>query len=335
MLGLERATVRGDENEIIPIDVGGLKVLSLGFFLDSQDDAVIWRGPLKMGVIKQFLKDAAWGDLDFLIIDSPPGTGDEPLSVFQLIDKLDGAVIVTTPQKVAAVDVRKSISFCRQLQVPVLGVVENMSGFACPQCGEVTPILRSGGGRRMAEDMHVPFLGSLPIDPQIAESCDNGQVFVRHYAASPTAAILREIIKPIAALDRGNEGEENRVTGKHNEEKEDENMRIVIPLAEGKLTNHFGHCKRFALVDVDPEAKAVLRREDIDAPPHEPGLLPSWLAERGVTVVIAGGLGQRALGLFAQQGIHVVTGAPAETPERLVAEYLAGTLAVGTNVCDH
>jgi predicted Fe-Mo cluster-binding NifX family protein len=112
-------------------------------------------------------------------------------------------------------------------------------------------------------------------------------------------------------------------------------MRIVIPLAEGKLTNHFGHCKRFALVDVDPEAKAVLRREDIDAPPHEPGLLPSWLAERGVTVVIAGGLGQRALGLFAQQGIHVVTGAPAETPERLVAEYLAGTLAAGTNVCDH
>jgi predicted Fe-Mo cluster-binding NifX family protein len=112
-------------------------------------------------------------------------------------------------------------------------------------------------------------------------------------------------------------------------------MRIVIPLAEGKLTNHFGHCKRFALVDVDPEAKVVLRREDIDAPPHEPGLLPSWLAERGVTVVIAGGMGQRALELFAQRGIHVVTGAPAETPERLAEDYLAGTLAMGTNVCDH
>jgi predicted Fe-Mo cluster-binding NifX family protein len=112
-------------------------------------------------------------------------------------------------------------------------------------------------------------------------------------------------------------------------------MRIVIPLASGKLTNHFGHCKRFALVDVDPEAKAVLRREDIDAPPHEPGLLPSWLAERGVTVVIAGGMGQHALGLFAQRGIHVVTGASAETPERLVEHYLAGTLELGTNVCDH
>jgi predicted Fe-Mo cluster-binding NifX family protein len=112
-------------------------------------------------------------------------------------------------------------------------------------------------------------------------------------------------------------------------------MRIVIPLAEGNLTNHFGHCKRFALVDVDPEAKVVLRREDIDAPPHEPGLLPSWLAERGVTVVIAGGMGQRALELFAQRGIHVVTGVPAETPERLAEDYLAGTLAMGTNVCDH
>jgi predicted Fe-Mo cluster-binding NifX family protein len=112
-------------------------------------------------------------------------------------------------------------------------------------------------------------------------------------------------------------------------------MRIVIPLAGGKLTSHFGHCKRFALVDVDPEAKTVLRREDIEAPPHEPGLLPSWLAERGVTVVIAGGMGQRALGLFAQRGIHVVTGAAAETPERLVEDYLAGTLETGMNVCDH
>jgi predicted Fe-Mo cluster-binding NifX family protein len=112
-------------------------------------------------------------------------------------------------------------------------------------------------------------------------------------------------------------------------------MRIVIPLAEGKLTSHFGHCKRFALVDVDPDTKAVLGREDIDAPPHVPGLLPSWLAERGVTVVIAGGMGQRALGLFAREGIQVVTGAPLESPERIVADFLAGTLAIGTNVCDH
>ena len=149
---------------------------------------------------RQFLQDVDWGDLDCLIIDSPPGTGDEPLSVCKLIGDLDGAVIVTTPQKVAAVDVRKSITFCRKMGVPILGVVENMNGFACPQCGAVTRILSAGGGRRIAEDMALPFLGSIPMDPMIAEACDSGQVFVQSYAASATAAIMRTIIEPIAAL---------------------------------------------------------------------------------------------------------------------------------------
>ncbi len=203
MLGLEGASVGGDPEALIPVDLDGLKVLSIGFLLRSADDAVIWRGPMKMQVIRQFLGDVAWGDLDWLVVDSPPGTGDEPLSVIQVAGKLDGAVIVTTPQKVAAVDVRKSITFCRKLDVPILGVVENMSGFACPRCGEVTPILRSGGGRKTAEDMQVPFLGSIPIDPAIAEACDGGRAFLRDFAASPTARILREIFRPIEALDEG------------------------------------------------------------------------------------------------------------------------------------
>jgi len=201
MLGLERETVQGCEEELFPIEAGGLKVMSLGFLLSHPDDAVIWRGPRKMGAVKQLLKDVAWGDLDYLIIDSPPGTGDEPLSVCQLIGTLDGAVIVTTPQKVAVVDVRKSITFCRRLQVPVLGVIENMSGFVCPKCGEVSQILRSGGGKLVAEDMGVPFLGAIPMDPKIAESCDSGLAFIQHYAASPTAEIMRKIINPIVALD--------------------------------------------------------------------------------------------------------------------------------------
>ena len=200
MLGLEGRKPDGSKDGMFPIDLDGLKVMSLGFLLESPDDAVIWRGPLKMGVIKQFLRDVVWGDLDYLIIDSPPGTGDEPLSVCQLIGTLDGAVVVTTPQKVAAVDVRKSITFCRQMHLPVLGVVENMSGFVCPKCGEVTQILRSGGGRRMAEDMGVRFLGAIPMDPNIAEACDNGQAFVRQYASSPTAVLMQEIIQPIIEL---------------------------------------------------------------------------------------------------------------------------------------
>ena len=336
MLGLEGALLQGGDNAILPVDMEGLKVMSLGFLLRSQDDAVIWRGPMKMNVIRQFLRDVEWGDLDFLVVDSPPGTGDEPLSVVQLLGKVDGAVIVTTPQKVAAVDVRKSISFCRELGVPVLGIVENMSGFACPTCGEVTQILRGGAGKRISKDMDVPFLGSIPIDPMIAESGDSGRAFIRHYGSSPTAAIMREIIRPIEALDGGAPGEKSE-SGDVVEEinKEETKMRIAIPVADGRLSTHFGHCERFALVDVDPSTKKVLKREEVEAPPHEPGLLPAWLAERGATVIIAGGMGQRAQGLFADQGIAVVIGAPAEAPDRLVADYLEGTLRTGENVCDH
>jgi ATP-binding protein involved in chromosome partitioning len=201
MLGLEHIAIQGSEEGFLPVEMGNLKVMSMGLLLKNQDEAVIWRGPLKMGVIKQFLKDVAWGDLDYLIIDSPPGTGDEPLSICQLIGNLDGAVVVTTPQKVAAVDVRKSITFCRQLHVPVIGIVENMNGFVCPKCGEITPILRTGGGRQIADEMNVPFLGSIPIDPKIAEACDSGRAFVNHYGSTPTAEIMRAIAGLIAALD--------------------------------------------------------------------------------------------------------------------------------------
>jgi ATP-binding protein involved in chromosome partitioning len=331
MLGLERETLQTSEEGLLPIDVGAMKVMSLGFLLQNQDDAVIWRGPMKANVIKQFLTDVVWGDLDYLIIDSPPGTGDEPLSVCQLIGAVDGAVVVTTPQKVAAVDVRKSITFCRQLQVPVLGVVENMSGFACPKCGEITQILRSGGGKRMADDMGVPFLGSIPIDPEIAEACDSGRAFVRHYAGSATAEIMRSLARPIAALDehKGTQAVAERANGGG------DRMKIAIPLADGKLAAHFGHCEHFALLDVDPIEKKILKREEIDAPPHEPGLLPPWLAERGVTTIITGGMGQRARDMFAARGIQVVVGASTDAPERLASDYLAGTLQVGENVCDH
>jgi ATP-binding protein involved in chromosome partitioning len=332
MLGIEDETVQGCDDGFLPIELGNMKVMSMGFLLQNRDEAVILRGPMKAGVIKQFLQDVVWGDLDYLIIDSPPGTGDEPLSVCQLIGAVDGAVIVTTPQKVAAVDVRKSIMFCRELHVPVLGVVENMSGFACPKCAEVTRILPSGGGKRIAEDMGVPFLGSIPMDPQIAEAGDSGRAFVHHYAATPTAEIMRNLIGPIVALD---ETEVFIKSAETKTQKEDKQMKIAIPMADGKLTNHFGHCESFALVDVDSAEKKILKREDIIPPPHEPGLLPPWLAERGVNLVIAGGMGQRAQGLFAEQGIQVFVGAPADTPEILVGHYLSGTLQTGVNACDH
>jgi len=210
MLGLERERIQGGEEGLLPLDIGGLKVMSLGFLLENPDDAVIWRGPMKMGVIKQFLKDVVWGDLDYLIIDSPPGTGDEPLSVCQLIGTLDGAVIVTTPQKVSAVDVRKSITFCRRLQVPVLGVVENMSGFVCPKCGEVTQILPPGGGRRIAEDMRVPFLGAIPMDPKIAEAGDSGRATSGHDPSSLLTRVMAEIMMRIPGGPAGGDAQGKR-----------------------------------------------------------------------------------------------------------------------------
>lgn len=197
MLGLVDHRLENGENGMLPVAIGGLKVLSVGFLLRHRDDPVIWRGPVKMGVIRQFLEDVDWGDLDLLVIDVPPGTGDEPLSVCQLMPELEGAVIVTTPQKVAAADVRKSINFCKELDVKVLGVVENMSGFACPKCGEVTPILRAHGGRDMAEEMGVPFLGSIPIDPLVAELGDEGKAFVEHAASSPAAGAFRAVVREL------------------------------------------------------------------------------------------------------------------------------------------
>ncbi|MEN6433785.1 MAG: Mrp/NBP35 family ATP-binding protein [Smithella sp.] len=203
MLGLENETLKGGPDGLFPVEFGGLKIMSLGFLLQNPDDAVIWRGPMKMGVIKQFLTDVHWGDLDYLIVDAPPGTGDEPLSICQLIQPLDGAIIVTTPQRVAAIDVRKSISFCRRLDVPVLGVVENMSGFVCPKCGEITQILPAGGGKIIASDMKVPYLGAIPMDPAIAQSGDTGKVFIYHSSKTPTGKIMQDIIDQITAdLDK-------------------------------------------------------------------------------------------------------------------------------------
>lgn len=163
-----------DGQHIIPIEFNNLKVVSIGPMLKGSDDAVIWRGPMKHNLIKQFLKDVEWGELDFLIIDSPPGTGDEPLSVCQLIDDPTGAIIVTTPQKLSISDVRRSINFCTKLDMPVKGIVENMSGFVCPHCGEEVNIFSEGGGERLASELNLPFLGKIPLNPAITRAGDAG-----------------------------------------------------------------------------------------------------------------------------------------------------------------
>jgi ATP-binding protein involved in chromosome partitioning len=201
LLKLNGNPVKAGDDGIEPVDfVEGIKVMSIGFFMPEQDKAVIWRGPMKISVIKQLLAEVNWGHLDYLIIDFPPGTGDEPLSVAQLIPDTDGAIIVTTPQDLSLVDVRKSINFCKQLKVTVLGVIENMSGFVCPHCGKVVDIFKRGGGEKMADEMGVPFLGRIPIEPLIVEASDNGKPFLYHYGKTLAAEAFTKAIQPILAM---------------------------------------------------------------------------------------------------------------------------------------
>jgi ATP-binding protein involved in chromosome partitioning len=333
LLGLEEAGVQMAGDMILPLTYGeNLKVMSLGFLLKSHDDALIWRGPMKMGVIKQFLTEVNWGTLDYLIVDSPPGTGDEPLSVCQLIENPDGAIIVTTPQDLALLDVRKSITFCQRMDLPVLGVVENMSGFVCPQCGEVTEIFKSGGGEAMAKDMHVPFLGCVPLDPAITQACDEGKPFIYHYRKTATAQAFENLLKQIP--DR-NDFEDKPSELNETHIQEISTMRIAIPVTAGKLSLHFGHCEQFALLDVNSDTRTIETTTMLSAPAHEPGLLPRWLAEQGANMIIAGGMGQRAQTLFTDNGIQVVIGAPVEAPDIIVKQYLDGSLTTGENICDH
>jgi ATP-binding protein involved in chromosome partitioning len=205
MLCIENRQIIADKNGIFPAEIPPhLKVMSMGFLLSDKDSPVIWRGPVKMGAIRQFIGDVHWGNLDYLVIDLPPGTGDEPLSIFQLIPDCDGVVIVTTPQDVALLDSRKAVTFARTLNVPVIGIIENMSGFICPHCGEPTPLFKVGGGENAAREMGVPFLGKIPIDPEIVESGDDGEPFVSYN--SELAKVFREIATKIEHFVNGSEG---------------------------------------------------------------------------------------------------------------------------------
>ena len=202
MLGIESRRLGGsEEGGINPIEFfPNFKVVSMAFLLQDRDTPVVWRGPLKHSLIQQFVKDVNWGSLDYLIIDLPPGTGDEPLSVAQVISKMDGSIIVTTPQDVALLDSRKSVTFSRQLQVPVIGIIENMSGLICPHCGKEINLFKVGGGRKAALELGVPFLGSIPIDPEIVQDSDRGAPFVVSHPDSKAAQAFKEVVKGVRAF---------------------------------------------------------------------------------------------------------------------------------------
>ena len=197
MLGAEDKKLEITSGSIKAVQINeNLKLVSMSFLLDSPDLPVIWRGPMKMKVIQQFIGDVEWGDLDWLIIDSPPGTGDEPLSVAQLIPAT-GAIIVTTPQDVSVLDSRKAVIFALKLNLRILGIIENMSGMACPHCGQRIDLFKTGGGEKAAAEMNVPLLGRIPVDPRIVVSGDEGKPFAVHQASSDAARAFEEIVDRI------------------------------------------------------------------------------------------------------------------------------------------
>jgi len=202
LMGLEGRPVQIAGEELVPVKVNdNLSVMSIGFLLSSGKDPVIWRGPRKYHLIRQFLKDVLWGHLDYLVVDSPPGTGDEPLSVAQLVGSPAGAVIVTTPQEVAISDVRRCVSFCNTVSLPIVGIVENMSGFVCPKCGAKIDLFKRGGGMALALEMRVPFLGQIPIDTEVVMAGDAGIPLLGNGPQSPVAKAFSEVVDSILTGD--------------------------------------------------------------------------------------------------------------------------------------
>jgi Mrp family chromosome partitioning ATPase len=194
IMGVEDAQVQATDTGMEPtIGPKGVKVISMAQLID-RDTAVVWRGPLKIKALKQMLSDVEWGDLDYLVIDLPPGTSDEPLSIAQEIPDADGAVVVTTPQEVSLLDVRKSISFAKAVNLPVLGVIENMSGLVCPHCGEEIDVFKVGGGEAAAKELGLPFLGRVPLDPRIVVGGDAGTPFVIENPNSEATKAFRTIV---------------------------------------------------------------------------------------------------------------------------------------------
>jgi Mrp family chromosome partitioning ATPase len=197
LMGVEDAQVKATDTGLEPtMGPAEVRVISMAQLID-RDTAVVWRGPLKIKALKQMLSDTEWGDLDYLVIDLPPGTSDEPLSVAQEIPDADGAVVVTTPQEVSLLDVRKSIAFAKAVKMDILGVIENMSGFVCPHCGKETEIFKVGGGEAAANELGLPFLGRIPLDPRIVIGGDAGKPFVIEHPDSDAAKAFREIVKNI------------------------------------------------------------------------------------------------------------------------------------------
>jgi Mrp family chromosome partitioning ATPase/predicted Fe-Mo cluster-binding NifX family protein len=307
MLGLKEPFDLASAQFLMPPEIfHNLKVISIEAVMRDREIAVIWRGPLKHQLIRQFLTEVQWGFLDYLIIDAPPGTGDEPMSVAQTIPEAK-AVIITTPQEISLADVRKSINFCQKINLDILGLVENMSGYHCPHCGKDLPLFRQGGGEKTAQAFNIPFLGSLPFDPQVVEAADQGQLVELTEENSPFFEGLRPVVKYVAKVLPPQPA------------REPGELRFAVPLDNGKVAAAPTKAAEIALLTV--KDGAITNKEIMPRPDLDPANFMFWLENLGVSH-LAGDLGEAAIGLLKRKGIDVVTPSLDQTPEQVVEAYV-------------
>lgn len=305
----------GDEYAIYPIKSRtGIDIMSINLLLHDDTDPVIWRGPILGNTVKQFWSNVVWSDVDFMFIDMPPGTGDVPLTVFQSLP-VDGIIIVTSPQELVSMIVSKAVKMAKMMNIPILGLVENMSYFRCPDNDKDYQIFGDSHVEDVAKIYDLEVLAKLPIDPRIAKACDQGAIeLIGGDWLDPVADILELTIE--------NQKEERNT--------EVSKMKIAVA-SEGKMvTEHFGHCEGFNIFDT--ENGKIVKSEFIPNPGHRPGFLPNFLNDKGANVIISGGMGGGAIDIFNEKNIEVIVGATGAA-EAAVNSYLKGELQSTGSVC--
>lgn len=295
--------IQGSELGMYPQkSTNDISVMSVNLLLEKEESPVIWRGPVIAGVVKQFWTDVIWGDVDFLFLDMPPGTGDVPLTVFQSIP-LDGIVIVTSPQDLVSMIVKKAYNMAKEMNIPILGIIENMSYLKCPDCGKEIKLFGDSKIDAVAEKLGLKVLGKMPIDPAVAELCDKGEVekINNEYLADAVSYI-----------------EERLGTADDNK-----GIKIAIPTEGTNVSSHFGKCENITIVEL--ENSNIKSKVCMSTEGNQHGLLPTFLAEHGVNIVIAGGMGEGAKQNLVANNIEIIFGASGDI-DQVISAYINGTL---------
>ncbi|WP_022854478.1 P-loop NTPase [Thermodesulfatator atlanticus] len=314
MLGLRRAHLpRRPDGRIGPVVYSpNLKFLSIEPLLPEEDAAVIWRGPLKISAIRQFLSDIDWGKLDYLIIDAPPGTGDEPMTVAKTIPDAY-ALLVTTPQEVSLIDVKKSYNFCKKVKMRILGLVENMSGFICPHCGKEVDLFKRGGGERLAEELGIKFLGRIPVDPRVVAAGDSGKPMIAAYPESKTAEAFEELVRNVIAATEE----------LYRDIQEGRFMRVAIPVEGPLVAEDIEKAPLFAIYDIE---NGMVKVKDV-LPKPEDAPLDLWLKEQVATHVLAPSFPKKLKEQLLNMGIKTIDKiAPKMKSDMAVQDLLAGII---------